>query len=90
MRSTGTTSRRSTARRRWAISHQGSGLGKQVVANLVELLRGHKETILYAVPSKEGFYGKLGFLRMLTAMAIFEDQAGAPKRGYLSENCRGG
>jgi ribosomal protein S18 acetylase RimI-like enzyme len=67
-------------------SHQGRSLGKQVVARLVALSRGHKKIILYAVPGKEGFYRKLGFERMLTAMAIFEDQAGALKRGYLSEN----
>jgi ribosomal protein S18 acetylase RimI-like enzyme len=66
-------------------SHQGGGLGKQVVARLVALSRGHKKIILYAVPGKEGFYRKLGFGRMLTAMAIFEDQAGALERGYLSE-----
>jgi ribosomal protein S18 acetylase RimI-like enzyme len=66
--------------------YQGHGLGKQVVARLVELSRGHKKIILYAVPGKETFYRKLGFERMLTAMAIFEDQAGAFERGYLSES----
>ena len=65
--------------------HQGLGLGKQVVARLVQMSHGHKKIILYAVPGKEGFYRKLGFLRMLTAMAIFEDQPGALERGYLSE-----
>jgi GNAT superfamily N-acetyltransferase len=67
-------------------THQGHGLGKQVVKRLVELSRGHKKIILYAVPGKEGFYRKLGFLRMLTAMAIFEDQAAAVARGHLSEH----
>ena len=67
-------------------THQGHGLGKQVVKRLVELSRGHKKIILYAVPGKEGFYRKLGFERMLTAMAIFEDLAGALERGYLSES----
>jgi ribosomal protein S18 acetylase RimI-like enzyme len=67
-------------------THQGHGLGKQVVSRLVELSRGHKKIILYAVPGKEGFYRKLGFLRMLTAMAIFEDPAAAVARGYLSEH----
>ena len=66
--------------------YQGHGLGKQVVARLVALSRGHKKIILYAVPGKEGFYRKLGFERMLTAMAIFEDQAGALERGDLSES----
>ncbi len=64
---------------------QGSGLGKQVVAYLVEASRGHKKIILYAVPGKESFYRKLGFLRMKTAMAIFENQKQQVERGYLSE-----
>jgi ribosomal protein S18 acetylase RimI-like enzyme len=65
-------------------SHQGSGLGKLVVNKLVSLSQGHKKIILYAVPGKEGFYKKLGFLRMLTAMAIFQDPAAAIKSGHVS------
>ncbi|HSW08419.1 GNAT family N-acetyltransferase [Aquabacterium sp.] len=67
-------------------SHQGTGLGKQIVARLVALSRGHKKIILYAVPGKEGFYRKLGFKRMRTAMAIFENQAQALERGYVDES----
>ena len=66
-------------------SHQGTGLGKAVVQELVRLSQGHKKVILYAVPGKESFYRKLGFLRMLTAMAIFEDRAAALQRGHVSE-----
>lgn len=66
-------------------SHQGTGLGKEIVARLVDLSRGHKKIILYAVPGKEPFYRKLGFKRMTTAMAIFENQALALERGYLNE-----
>ncbi|BBI99878.1 N-acetyltransferase [Ferrigenium kumadai] len=66
-------------------SHQGLGLGKQIVAKLLELSRGHKKIILYSVPGKESFYKKLGFKRMSTAMAIFENQAGALERGYVNE-----
>jgi len=65
-------------------SHQGSGLGKEVVSRLVAASRGHKKIILYSVPGKEGFYRKLGFRRLLTAMAIFEDEAGAIERGHLA------
>ena len=65
-------------------SHQGTGLGRQVVSDLVEMSCGHKKIILYAVPGKEPFYRKLGFMRMKTAMAIFENQQQV-KRGYLSE-----
>jgi GNAT superfamily N-acetyltransferase len=67
-------------------SHQGTGLGGQIVQRLVELSRGHRKIILYAVPGKEPFYRKFGFKRMTTAMAIFENQAQAEARGYLSDN----
>ena len=65
--------------------HQGSGLGRRIVGHLVEASRGHRKIILYAVPGKEPFYRKLGFLRMTTAMAIFENQQQQLERGYLSE-----
>jgi len=66
-------------------SHQGTGLGKQIVARLVAASKGHRKIILYAVPGKEPFYKKLGFKRMTTAMAIFEDPAKAQARGYLDD-----
>ena len=66
-------------------SYQGTGLGKQIVSHLLERSRGHKKIILYAVPGKEAFYKKLGFLRMRTAMAIFENQLQQLERGYLSQ-----
>jgi GNAT superfamily N-acetyltransferase len=66
-------------------SHQGKGVGKELVAKLVELSRGHKKIILYAVPGKEPFYKKFGFKQMTTAMAIFQDEAPALERGYLRE-----
>jgi citrate lyase synthetase len=66
-------------------SHQGVGLGKEIVAKLVSMSKGHKKIILYAVPGKEAFYKKLGFKRMTTAMAIFENQDQALERGYVDE-----
>jgi len=66
-------------------AHQGTGLGREIVARLVALSQGHKKIILYSVPGKEPFYRKFGFRRMLTAMAIFENQAQALERGYVSE-----
>jgi GNAT superfamily N-acetyltransferase len=67
-------------------SHQGSGVGKALVERLLHDAREHKKIILYAVPGKEGFYRRFGFLRMLTAMAIFQDRAGAIQRGQLAED----
>lgn len=65
-------------------SHQGTGLGKAIVARLLEQAKGHRKVILYAVPGKEGFYASFGFRRMRTAMAIFDDPASAIERGYVA------
>lgn len=63
--------------------YQGRGLGTQVVERLKALSSGHKKILLYAVPGKEGYYERLGFRRMKTAMAIFEDPEDAEARGYI-------
>jgi predicted N-acetyltransferase YhbS len=63
---------------------QGSGVGRAVMQRLLEACRGHAKIILYSVVGKEGFYRKLGFRRMTTAMAIFADEAGALARGQIS------
>lgn len=67
-------------------SHQGTGVGKAIVATLVDLAKDHKKIILYAVPGKEPFYRKLGFKRMTTAMAIFANPARALATGLVSED----
>jgi len=64
---------------------QGTGLGKAIILKLVELSTGHRKIILYANPGKEGFYKKLGFKRMSTAMAIFKDQDRALRTGLVSD-----
>ena len=65
--------------------YQGLGLGKEIVQNLVKLSEGHRKIILYASPGKEGFYAKLGFKKMNTAMAIFQNEAEMLANGTLSE-----
>lgn len=40
--------------------------------------------MLCSVPGKEGFYANLGFLRMKTAMAIWQDQQRAISVGLVS------
>jgi GNAT superfamily N-acetyltransferase len=64
--------------------HQGRGLGQEIIRRLVALADGHKKIILYANPGTEGFYRRLGFLRMNTAMAIWHDPARAIESGLLS------
>ena len=63
--------------------YQGQGLGKQLVSKLVEFSKDHRKIILYAAVGKEPFYLKLGFKRMATAMAIFQNQAQALKDGLV-------
>lgn len=63
-------------------SYQGSGLGKELIQRLIDLSRGHRKIILYAVPGREPFYTKFGFRRMNTAMAIFADPQKAAGDGY--------
>ena len=65
---------------------QGQGLGKAVVLKLKEFSAGHRKIILYANPGKEDFYRKLGFGRMLTAMAIFADQERAIENGFIERS----
>ena len=62
---------------------QGTGLGKAIVEKLVTMSEGHKKIILYANTGKEGFYSKLGFRKMNTAMAIFDDQINAKDIGLI-------
>jgi len=64
---------------------QGLGLGKEIINKLKEFSCAHKKIILYANPGKEGFYKKLGFKRMNTAMAIFENQDLALENGLLND-----
>jgi ribosomal protein S18 acetylase RimI-like enzyme len=64
---------------------QGRGLGAQIIERLKEASIGHKKIILYANPGKEGFYRKLGFKPMRTAMAIFADHARAASTGLIEE-----
>lgn len=63
--------------------HQGRGLGRDIIGRLVASARGHRKILLYANPGKEGFYAKLGFLPMNTAMAIWDDPDAAVDSGVL-------
>jgi ribosomal protein S18 acetylase RimI-like enzyme len=58
-------------------------VGKEITARLLRLAAGHRKIILYAAPGKEGFYKRVGFRRMKTAMAIFPNPDAAMARGYL-------
>ncbi len=66
--------------------YQGKGLGKAIVSKLVNQSSQHKRIILYSVPGKENFYKSLGFRRMTTAMAIFQNEQSYVDRGYLTDD----
>ena len=65
--------------------HQGAGLGSAIIRKLVQLSTGHKKIILYANPGTEGFYAKLGFDKMNTAMAIWRNRESAIASGLIRE-----
>jgi len=65
--------------------YQGRGLGKAIIDKLREFSATHRKIILYANPGKEGFYRKLGFLPMRTAMAIFQNREHAIRTGLVDE-----
>lgn len=65
--------------------YQGLGLGRRLIENLLEQSKDHKKVILYANPGKEGFYGKLGFYKLNTAMAIFRYPDKVLESGVISK-----
>ncbi|MDY6791694.1 MAG: GNAT family N-acetyltransferase [Thermodesulfobacteriota bacterium] len=63
--------------------YQGRGIGRQIMEELHRRLP-VKTIILYAVPGKEPFYGKLGYAKMRTAMARRnEDMDDFRSAGYI-------
>jgi GNAT superfamily N-acetyltransferase len=63
--------------------HQGTGLGQAIIRRLLDAAAGHRKVILYANPGTEGFYRRLGFLPMNTAMAVWSDPDAAVRSGIL-------
>ena len=63
--------------------YQGQGIGKAIIGRLRDASASHRKIILYANPGKEGFYRKLGFLPMKTAMAIFRNRDHAIRTGLV-------
>ena len=62
--------------------YQGRGIGRAIMESVIDQL-GECNVILFAVPEKIGFYEKLGFGRMTTAMARFQDPETWRERGYI-------
>lgn len=66
-------------------AHQGRQLGRAVMQRLMDDARGYNKVLLYASPGKEGFYLKLGFRPMNTAMAVFAKADRALAMGLVRE-----
>ena len=65
--------------------YQGFGLGKAITQKLLDDVKGYNKILLFANIGKDGFYEKLGFEKMTTAMAIFKNQDKARDRGLISK-----
>lgn len=62
--------------------YQGKGIGTMIMKNLIG--KANAEIImLFANPGKEPFYGKFGFSKMKTAMAIMDDPESRRKQGLI-------
>ncbi len=66
--------------------YQGKGLGKKIVNKLLDLSKGHNKIILYSVPGSENFYKQLGFKKMTTALAIFQNHKNAIDIGLITDS----
>jgi predicted N-acetyltransferase YhbS len=62
--------------------YQGRGIGKQIMEFLADKSKG-LTVLLYAMPGKEGFYSKLGYRKMKTAMAKFPNPEVQQKNGFI-------
>ncbi len=65
-----------------APEYQGRGIGKSIMDNLMKAAEA-PNVILHSVPGKEGFYQKLGFRKMKTAMAKFALPEIQRRGGYI-------
>lgn len=63
-------------------SYQGRKLGKLIVDELHKTLQGFN-VILYANPGKEEFYGKLGYRKLITGMAKFNNESAMREKGFI-------
>ena len=62
--------------------HQGFGHGRAIMQSLVEQSNA-KNVMLHSAPGKEGFYERLGYRSMKTAMALFANPERAQELQYI-------
>ncbi|MDX9834754.1 MAG: GNAT family N-acetyltransferase [Desulfobulbus sp.] len=61
---------------------QGQGIGTRIIERILTSLPPACTVILFASPGKEPFYKALGFRRMRTGMAQFNDPKTMAARGF--------
>lgn len=62
--------------------YQGKGNGRKIMDFLSARSKA-ANVLLYSVPGKDGFYHKLGFRKMKTAMGRFENPEAQQQWGYI-------
>ena len=62
--------------------YQGKGIGKVIVEELHKKLQ-NMNILLYARPGAEKFYEKLGYSKMLTGMARFNNSELMRQKGFI-------
>lgn len=62
--------------------YQKKGIGKIIMEELHSKLAGFN-IILYANPTAEKFYRRLGYSKMLTGMGVFKNDASMRSRGFI-------
>ena len=63
-------------------SYQGKKVGKMIMDEIHKGLE-NINSILYASPGKENFYKKLGYSKMLTGMAKFQNEDVMHEKGFI-------
>lgn len=63
-------------------SYQGKKIGKMIMDEIHKGLQ-NINRILYASPGKEVFYKKLGYSKMLTGMAKFQNEDVMHEKGFI-------
>jgi ribosomal protein S18 acetylase RimI-like enzyme len=61
--------------------YQRKDIGSTIINSIIKLIP-QCNFILYASPGKEAFYQRLGFRRMKTGMALFQNAEGMKMKGF--------
>ena len=63
--------------------YQNKGIGKSIMAALLEKLPKSAPVLIFSSPGKQDFYRKLGFGNLKTGMGLFPNPEMSRAKGYL-------